>query len=205
MQRVPLQDNPKRHHRRSIRLAGYDYSQAGAYFVTICTQDRACLFGEIADGEMWLSNMGEIVKDEWLRTAKIRSNVELDTFVVMPNHFHGIIVLHPDGRGTLQHASTNDECVPTVEKFSKPTSNTIPTIVRLFKSATTRCINVMCNIPGVKLWQRNYYEHIIRNDESLNRIREYIVNNPLQWALDRENPVGARCNAPLPKDTPWRI
>jgi REP element-mobilizing transposase RayT len=145
------------HHRRSIRLKGYDYSQAGAYFVTVCTQGRACLFGQIVNGRMWMNNAGKIVRDEWLRTAAIRPNVELHAFVVMPNHFHGIIVLHPDGRGTLQRA-------PTLEQFGKPTSNTIPTIVRLFKSASTRRINEMRNTPGTPVWQRNYYEHVIRND-----------------------------------------
>ncbi len=199
-----------KHRRHSIRLRGYDYSQAGAYFVTVCTQNRECLFGEIADGEMRLNDAGKIVRDEWLRTGDIRPNVELDAFAVMPNHFHGIIILHPDCRGTLQRAPTVERAptmqrVPTVEQFGKSTSNTVPTIVRLFKSASTKRINELCHTPGVSVWQRNYYEHIIRNNESLYKIREYIVNNPMQWALDRENPVGARCNVPLPKDEPWRI
>jgi len=175
----------QRHHRRSIRLAGYDYSQAGAYFVTVCAHDRICLFGDIMNGDMRLNDAGKIVHDEWLRTAGIRSNVELDVFVVMPNHFHGIILLHPDGRGTLQRA-------PTVEQFGKPTSNTIPTIVRLFKSASTKRINEIRHTPGAAIWQRNYYEHIIRNDESLNRIREYIMTNPIRWEADEENPNAKR-------------
>ncbi|MCP9448369.1 MAG: hypothetical protein NNA22_12480 [Nitrospira sp.] len=188
-----------RPNRRSIRLKGYDYSQAGAYFITIVTQDRACLFGDGVGGEIRLNGLGEIVRQEWLRTGHIRPNVELDAFVVMPNHVHGIIVLHGDGRGTLQRAPT------TVERFGKPTSNTIPTIVRLFKSATTKRINERRGTPGAPIWQRNYYEHIIRDDESLNRIRQYIAENPLRWHLDRENPyiAGARGRAPLPKDEPW--
>uniref|UniRef100_A0A7C4RTW2 Transposase n=1 Tax=Desulfatirhabdium butyrativorans TaxID=340467 RepID=A0A7C4RTW2_9BACT len=173
----------EKYHRRSIRLAGYDYSRAGAYFITVCTHDRICLFGDIMDGEMRLNDIGRIVHDEWLHTADIRPNVELDAFVVMPNHFHGIIVLH--GRGTLQRA-------PTVEQFGKPTSNTIPTIVRLFKSAVTKRINEMRGSPGVPIWQRNYYEHVIRKDESLNRIREYIMTNPIHWDDDEENPNGKR-------------
>jgi len=175
----------EKHHRRSIRLAGCDYSQAGAYFVTVCAQDRICLFGDIMNGEMRLNDAGKIVHDEWLRTADIRSNVELDVFVVMPNHFHAIILLHPDGRGTLQRA-------PTVEQFGKPTSNTIPTIVRLFKSVSTKRINEIRHTPGAAIWQRNYYEHIIRNDESLNRIREYIMTNPIRWEADEENPNAKR-------------
>lgn len=194
MTRIPvnrelLTSEPDR--RRSLRLQGYDYAQAGAYFVTICTQGRECLFGEIVGGAIQLNNAGRVVSDEWFKTAQIRENVILsaDEFVVMPNHVHGIIWL-VDGRGTLQRA-------PTVERFGKPTSGSIPTIVRLFKSVTTRQINLQRGTPGAPVWQRNYYEHIIRNDESLGRIRDYIVNNPLQWALDRENPAnaGARGNA----------
>jgi REP element-mobilizing transposase RayT len=103
---VPLRDDSECRHRRSIRLRGYDYTQAGAYFVTICTQDRACLFGEIIDGQMRLNAPGQIVHDEWLRTGALRPNVELDAFVVMPNHFHGIIVLDPDCRDTLDGRGT---------------------------------------------------------------------------------------------------
>jgi len=98
----------------------------------------------------------------------------------MPNHIHSIIILVDGGRGTLQRA-------PTAEQFGKPTSDSIPTIVRLFKSATTKRINELRNTPGIPIWQRNYYEHIIRSEESLNRIRQYILDNPARWAFDREN------------------
>jgi len=171
----------KRYHRRSIRLKGYDYTQAGAYFVTICTYQRMCLFGEVVEGQMRLNELGEIVRDEWLKTAQLRPRVVLDAFVVMPNHIHGIIVL-VDRRGTLQRAPT------TFERFGKPTSDSIPTIVRLFKSAAARRINERRGTPGAPVWQRNYYEHIIRSEDSLVRIREYIAENPLRWHLDRENP-----------------
>ena len=170
-----------KHHRRSIRLKGYDYSQPGAYFITICAHNRKPLFGNVVKGKMRLNALGEIVRHEWLRTADIRPNVELDAFVLMPNHIHGIIILHDDGRGTLQRA-------PTTEQFGKPTSNSIPTIVRLFKSVTTKHINEIRRTPGAPVWQRNYYEHIIRDSESMNRIQEYITQNPLRWHLDRENP-----------------
>lgn len=169
-------------HRRSIRLNGYDYSQGGAYFVTICTYQREWLFGKITHGEMKLNNLGEIVRDEWLRTSEIRPNVILDEYVIMPNHLHGIIIIKNDGgRGTLQ-------CAPTVERFGKPTRNSIPTIVRLLKSTTTKHINEFRKMLGFPVWQRNYYEHIIRNERDLNRIRKYIINNPSLWLFDGENP-----------------
>jgi REP-associated tyrosine transposase len=175
--------NTEIHHRRSIRLKGYDYSQNGAYFITLCTQDRKPIFGKILDGEMQLSQFGIITRDEWLRTSEIRKNVEMDEFVVMPNHFHGIIVIdNLSGTGTLQRA-------PTVERFGKPTSNTIPTIIRGYKAAVTKQINSLNINAGVynmpeRIWQRNYYEHVIRNEASLNKIREYIMSNPLNWQED---------------------
>ena len=192
-----MNNNLQRPHRRSVRLTGYDYSQAGAYFITTCVQDRMLLFGEVVDGEMRLNEYGEIVRREWERTGKIRQDVGIDAFVIMPNHFHGIIVIDP-GRGTLQRA-------PTTERFGKPTSNTIPTIVRLFKSTTTRQINEHRGTPSIAVWQRNYYEHMVRSEKSLNRIRQYIADNPLQWAMDRENPNAvAACRGTLPR-APWRI
>ena len=169
--------DPERRHRRSIRLKGYDYSQPGAYFITICTQDRACLFGDVMGGEMRLNEYGHIV---WRCLEEIPlhfPHAELDAFVVMPNHVHGIVIL------TVQNGVFGK-----MEQFGKPVPGSIPTIVRSFKSATTRHINALRGTPGAPVWQRNYYEHIIRNEESLNRIREYIVTNPMRWALDRENP-----------------
>jgi len=173
-------DRPERRNRRSIRLKGYDYAGAGAYFVTICAHNRVCMFGEIMDGKMVLNDVGESVGDEWIKTGDIRDKAILDEWVVMANHFHGILVI--DGRrGTAYRA-------PTLEQFGKPVSGSIPTIVRAFKSAVTKRINQMQKTPGAKIWQRNYYEHVIRNEDELNRIREYIANNPAQWAFDRENP-----------------
>ena len=177
--------NPEIHHRRSIRLKGYDYSQNGAYFITLCAQDRKPIFGKIVDGEMQLNQFGVIARDEWLKTAEMRKNIEMDEFSIMPNHMHGIIVI--DARtGTVHRAPTN---APTVEKFGKPTSNTIPTIIRGFKSAVTKQINTIQINAGVynlpeRIWQKNYYEHVIRNEASLNKIREYIMSNPLNWKED---------------------
>jgi REP element-mobilizing transposase RayT len=176
------QYNPDIHHRRSIRLGDYDYTQAGAYFVTICSRNRECVFGDVVDGVERLNEFGDLVKREWLWTMNIRPNVELDEFIVMPNHIHGILIINHDCRGTLQRA-------PTKEQFGKPVSNSIPTIIRLFKSTTTKQLNELRNTAGIPVWQRNYFEHIIRNDEELNRIREYIITNPLKWAEDENNPL----------------
>lgn len=187
--------NNQKHHRRSIRLKGYDYSQTGAYFITICTQNRKCLFGDIFNGEMILNKVGEIVKDEWLKTEQLRPNIRCGVFCIMPNHFHGIIVI-ADGRGTARRA-------PTMEQFGKPVSNSIPTIVRSFKSAVTKQINQWHNTPGQKIWQRNYYEHIIRNEKDYSRIYEYTQNNPLKWELDSLNPAnctGTARRAPTEKN-----
>ncbi len=169
-----------KHHRRSTRLKGYDYSQPGAYFITICTYNKENIFGEVIDGDIHLNEFGKIVESEWLRTFDMRKNLKSDEYVIMPNHFHGIIIIS-DGRGTLQRA-------PTSEKFGKPVSNSIPTIIRLFKSVTTKQINQIRKTHGIGLWQRNYHEHVIRNEDELNQVREYIINNPLQWQFDRENP-----------------
>jgi len=158
----------------------FAHTSSGAYFVTIVTHGRQCLFGAIVDGAMRLNEFGEIVCDEWLKTEIIRPRVQLDVFVIMPNHIHGIVIVNDvDGccRGTLQRA-------PTIEQFGKPTSDSIPTIIRLFKSATTKRINEYRNTPAVSVWQRNYYEHIIRNETEWQRIRQYIANNPIHWKND---------------------
>ncbi len=188
--------NPGRYHRRSIRLKSYDYSQTGAYFVTVCTLDRECVFGEIADGQMRLNPLGEIVQACWRSLPQHFSHLELDVIVIMPNHVHGIIVLNGVG---AQHAAP---------LHRHPHTNVPPgslgAIVRSFKSAASKQINELRTPPGTPLWQRNYYEQIVRNADELHSIRQYIVNNPLQWALDRENPavagVGAQHAAPLRDD-----
>lgn len=168
-------------HRRSIRLKGYDYSQAGLYFITICTYEKTCLFGNIQKEEIVLNKFGIIARDEWRRTQQIRSNIELGEFIIMPNHIHGIIQIN-DRRGTMHRA-------PTMERFGKPTSNTIPTIIRGYKSTVTKQINQLRRKGtmhrATTVWQRNYYEHIIRNEQSYWKITEYITNNPLNWNQDR--------------------
>lgn len=174
------QYNPDIHHRRSIRLKGYDYSQPGLYFITICTKNREHLFGRIENGIMLLNEFGEIANNEWLKTADIRDNVELLEYIIMPNHMHGIILLNDvdDCRGTARRD-------PTTMQFGKPIPRSLPTIIRSYKSAVTKQINILRDAPGAPVWQRNYYEHIIRNEKSFYQISEYIRNNPLKWQDDR--------------------
>jgi REP element-mobilizing transposase RayT len=194
------------YHRRSIRLKECDYSQPGEYFITICTYNHECTLGEIINGEMWLNEIGKIVEEEWLRTAIIRPDIQLDLYVIMPNHIHGIIVLN-EGRGTLQSdIPVRANCHSPQEKiqnnpfnngayidtplrnmFRSP-SNTVGAIVRGFKSATTKHINEIRGAPGIRFWQRNYYDRIIRNDNELDNIRDYIQNNVLKWAFEKDDP-----------------
>jgi len=178
---MPAKYDSYTHARHSFRVQGYDYTQQGMYFVTICTFQRECLLGVVENEKMVANQMGRIVEEEWLNTPILRSNVLLDTFVVMPNHFHGIIEITPADRGKARRA-------PTVERFGKPVSGSLATIIRSFKSATTKRINEIRDTLGQPCWQRNYYEHIIRSEEELTRARTYIIMNPLSWHLDRENP-----------------
>jgi len=182
--------DPNIHHRRSIRLKGYDYSRAGLYFITICCQDRVCRFGDVVDGEMVLNDAGRIAHNEWMKTTEIRNNVALGEFVVMPNHIHGIIrilgrdELHsPDNKTPKQDDNKNNLTL-------RSPSQTIGAIIRGYKSSVTKQINNLGdNGMGVfntpqQLWQRNYWERIIRNEKSYQRIADYIVNNPGKWHSD---------------------
>ncbi len=175
--------DPERHHRRSIRPKGYDYTQAGAYFVTLVVQDRSCLFGEVVNGQMQLSEIGMLVADKWEWLATQYAYVTLDEYVVMPNHLHGIIGVGTRSRGGSRTAPTTS----TTRSNRKPLGR----LVGAFKTVVTKQINLTYGTEGRPIWQRNYYERIIRNENELDRAREYIVNNPLQWALDRENPANA--------------
>jgi putative transposase len=170
-----------KYNRKSIRLHKYDYTSPGMYFVTICTHNKKCFFGDIIDGEIKLNKLGEFVQHEWIKTEKLRPNITLDKYVVMPNHFHGILHIGSARTGTARRA-------PTIEQYGKPVPESLPTIIRSFKSAATKQINQLHNTPGKPIWQRNYYEHIIRNENSLNKIREYIINNPIKWQFDHYNP-----------------
>ena len=174
--------NPKIHHRKSIRLKNYDYSRPGLYFITICTQGQLHLFGEIVDGEMVLNDVGRRVWDEWRKSEKIRDEIKIHEFVVMPNHLHGIveIVVGANGRSPVQSP------VHSPVKKSMQTRS-IGSLVAGFKSSFTAKINRIDGMPKRQLWQRNYWEHIIRNENEYQRIAQYIMDNPKKWALDKLN------------------
>jgi putative transposase len=251
--------NPDKRKRRSIRLKGYDYSAAGMYFITLCTYQRECRFGEIVDGVMRLNPLGQIVQTHWMRLPKHHPNLRLDAFIVMPNHFHGILVLtsnqpphSPVGAGladtstvsansettkpalpysdtstiatdpaptkpVLLHSTdseTTKSIHPSLSKhpggvragsidtfmngshpaLAKPAPTKIvnhagiPEIIRGFKTFSARRINETRRTQGTPVWQRNYYEHIIRNDLSLQTIQIYIRHNPQSWQTDQLHP-----------------
>jgi len=175
--------DPAKHHRRSIRLQGYDYATPGAYFVTLCIQNRECLLGEIrAEGELHLNDAGRMATECWSAIPTHFPHATMDTFIVMPNHIHGVIIL---GVGA-KHSRSPANASPLPANGTQPGS--LAALVQNFKSVSTRKINAQRAIPGIPVWQRNYYEHIIRNDDDLRRIRQYIANNPARWALDQVNP-----------------
>ncbi len=184
-----MEESPSR--RRSIRLQGYDYRENGAYFVTICTHRRAPLFGEIVGDEMQLNELGVLVQHSWEAIPKHFVNVELDAFVIMPNHVHAIVVLidpdnlHGDNAVGATHAS------PLPARFDKsgPPSGSLGAVIGSFKSAAAKAINEHRATPGSTVWQRGYYDHIIRSDKSLTAIREYILYNPARWTSDENNPA----------------
>ena len=207
----PMKFDPKIHHRRSIRLKGYDYSKAGAYFVTIVAWQRVMLFGEIVDGEMVLNGYGKIVLNTWTDLPNHYPHAELGSFVIMPNHVHGILVFVDDGAeplhngrgGSFISGGTNlpDESHVGIDSapnnqtrsYVKPKSrHSLSEIVRGFKSFSARRINTLRHTEGIPVWQRNYYEHIIRNEPEMDRISRYIESNPLRWADDGENPNRVR-------------
>ena len=163
--------------RRSTRLRGYDYSQSGAYFVTVCVQNRQSVLGKVTHWRMMLSGAGRMVEEEWLKTPAVRPQVQLDEFVVMPNHFHGIIMI----RNEPTIVGATRRVAPT-----GPTAGSVGAMMAQFKSIATKRMRALGHSSFA--WQRNYYEHIVRDEDSLNRIREYILTNPLRWDLDRENP-----------------
>ncbi|GAB4410261.1 MAG: transposase [Anaerolineales bacterium] len=226
--------DPGRHHRRSIRLKGYDYSERGAYFITVCIQNREPLLGEIVGEELRLNDAGRMVEEEWLRVASQFPFVETDAYVVMPNHFHGILFIVGENAGAnppftpnsakgthaaganLVFAPASDGEARGAHKegdhkkgdhkkgdhkdrpYAARPCGTLPgslgRVVQAFKSRTTHryVMGVRYHgwtpFPG-RLWQRNYYEHIVRNEADLNRIREYVATNPLRWTLDQLNPA----------------
>ncbi|HNV70112.1 MAG TPA: transposase, partial [Candidatus Ozemobacteraceae bacterium] len=158
---------------------------------TICTNQRMHLFGEIVDGRMRLNEFGEIVVAEWLKTPTIRAEIELDEWVVMPNHFHAIVCIRRGDRPVAPTVAPPPRPVarPGAANHAAhgPRPKSIGAMIAGFKSGVTTCINTKRGSPGAKVWQRGYYEHIIRDNESMGRIREYITMNPMKWGSDREN------------------
>ena len=209
--------DPAKHHRRSIRLQGYDYSQPGTYFVTICTQNHDYLFGDVADGEMVLNDAGQMVRGVWDELPLYYPGIEADAFIIMPNHIHGIITIQPPDAGSppptvgaglraCPPLRTPREQPPPTGQPSLPghppppagqpqgvaptTIMSLPDVVHRFKTLTTKRYMDAVKYSGWKpfpgrLWQRNYWEHIVRTERELHRIREYIVNNPAKWESDR--------------------
>ena len=163
--------------RRSIRIPGYDYSQSGAYFVTICVNKRQGLLGTVVNNQMQLNHFGKIAETSWQWLSQTYDYVESDEWVIMPNHLHGIIIISANCTG-------GEGTTPTGESKIKPLGR----LIGAFKTISTQQINFTRKTSGAPFWQRNFYEHVIRDDHALNRIREYITTNPLRWDLDRENP-----------------
>jgi len=179
--KMPHMHGPHLPNRHTLRLRHYDYSRPGAYFITICTNRRLCVFGDVRDGVVFLNPLGRIVHNTWIEMSERFAGVYLDLFAVMPNHFHGILMLTDSAQ---KHVPELDER----PQATTPTS--VPAVIGGFKSMTAmRAIKEgLVAEHRLRLWQRNYYEHAIRSDGSLTRIREYIDDNPAQWSLDRENP-----------------
>ena len=168
--------DPEKHHRRSVRLKGYDYTQPGVYYITICTKERQCIFGEVINGKMQLNFLGYLAHICWLDIPNHFSCFQLDTFVIMPDHIHGLLAIV---NNTL--VTTQQKPVPTREKFGQPVRGSIPTAIRSYKGAVTRFIHRFCETTEVPVWQDGFYESIIRDEKTLNCKRQYIINNPQRW------------------------
>jgi putative transposase len=163
--------------RRSTRLHAYDYGRAGAYFVTICSWGRAQIFGQVIDEKVHLSVAGKLVEEEWLRTGHLRAGVTIDSFVVMPNHLHGIVLFHGPG-------NAGQDSIQRGSRVSR-SRGSLGSLVASFKQAVTLRLRRVEGENRHRVWQRNYYEHIIRNQAELDKVRRYIDENPLRWAIGR--------------------
>ncbi len=190
-----MRHNPYIHQRRSIRLPSYDYRAAGAYFVTICTRRGACIFHS--------APMRRIVELQWQSVGRYSKHAAVDEFVIMPNHVHGIIWISNADRVGAQHTGNRGSglrseersghlCLPVAACAAPLPHGVIPgslaAIVRAFKSASAKRINALCGTYGAPVWQRNYYERVIRNDRELTAVRRYIRDNPAKWADDPNHP-----------------
>lgn len=187
--------DPDVHHRRSIRLRSFDYASAGAYFVTVVTQGRECLFGDVVGGVMVLNDRGRMVWDVWQDIPQRYPGVDTDAFVVMPNHIHGVVVVTDVGAGPRACPGHGPDVDAGQPQGVAPTRLALPDVVHRLKSLTTARYRHGVTafywpaFPG-RLWQRNYWEHIIRDEDELERIRQYITDNPVHWNDDPERPQG---------------
>ena len=194
--------DPNLHHRRSIRLKDFDYRLGGYYFVTFATANLECLFGEIVDGQMVLNQFGEIARQEWLRAEEVREEVELDEFVIMPNHIHGIIIIKgaeaEEGtivakrarrRASLEMMGAFHRNARTADPPAPPglQAGSLGAIISQFKSICNKRINKLRQTPQAQVWHRNYYESVITKEKALLRIRIYIAHNPQFWNRDKFN------------------
>jgi putative transposase len=198
--------NSSKHHRQTIRLKGHDYSSDGMYFITICAYQRNCLFGSITNGVMHHNEYGQIVAEEWLKSADIRQEIELGEWVIMPNHIHGIVIIdRPEsvnfvvgaqGLAPLQDVPTRPKSPQDLSLQPKSLHQgvasrqpkSLSTFIAGFKMAVTKRINLARNAPGTPVWQRNYYEHIIRSEAAFQTILKYIRDNPKNWDSDQLHP-----------------
>ncbi len=184
---------PEINHRRSIRLKEYDYSAEGAYFVTVCTKDRRCFFGEILNEKMILNDAGTMVEKWYLELQKKFHDIKCDEHIIMPNHFHAIILNVEADLCVCPRPDTHPDASQGEHIGSPLQRSPLPTVVQWFKTMTTNEYirgvkqHDWPSFPG-KLWQRNYFERVIRDEDELNRIREYIIYNPVKWAKDEDNP-----------------
>ena len=170
--------------RRRMRLKGYDYSTPGAYFITVCTQDRRPLFGRVFNGKMSPNRLGAVVEDCWAELPDHYGGVTLDAFVLMPNHVHGVILLEDEPNGPSVGAGLQ----PAFARDEASRRHGVPEIVRAFKTFSARRINRMRASTGAPVWQRGFYDHVIRDQDELDRVRTYILDNPRKWSEDSDNP-----------------
>jgi putative transposase len=192
-----VRDQPSLPNRRSIRLRTFDYSQPSAYFLTICARENKSMFGRIIDGKMVSNALGRIVENCWREILIHFPNVELATHVIMPNHMHGIIVIRQTmtprttgdhGKSSAKDSRRAQHAVPLpTHGFGAPVAGSIPTVVGAFKSSSAKQIRQVMRKPELQVWQRGYYEHVIRNDDDFRKARAYIRSNPARWAFDRES------------------
>ncbi len=182
--------DPQKHHRHSIRLPGYDYTQPGAYFVTLCTWQRTCMFGEVEGGNIHLNCLGKVARDQWVRLCDRFPKTDFSIFVIMPNHLHGIVMIssdNMDGADDLSMSSRVPQPLPSNAK-SRIVAGSLGAIVRAYKAAVTWRLHAAGLIRHTPVWMRNYYEHIIRGEKELQTISDYIETNPIRWDKDQYNP-----------------